>query len=121
MNTFKQICFVGVTAVALCGCGRVGQTSGTVEIADVKRTNQFHLVTTAWSGLRGDLPSGLTLEVTGHLVGTARIAFSQWDTQKLSGDVAWRIGKDWFETNCLFRYYPESVTSGRLTVRYQFQ
>jgi hypothetical protein len=71
--------------------------------------------------VRGDLPSGLRLEVTGHLDGTAYIAFSQWDTQKFSGDVKWQIGKDWFETNCLFRYYPESVKAGRLTVRYQFQ
>lgn len=120
IRKLKQISFAGITAVTVCGCGQPRQQSGTFKFADVTRTNQFQLLTTAWSGVGGDLPSGLNLKVTGHLDGTAYFAFSQWDTQRVSGDVNWSIGKDWFETNCLFRYYPESVKAGGLTVSYHF-
>jgi hypothetical protein len=102
----------------LSGCG---QKSGTVMIADVTRTNEFQLVTTAWSGVRGDLPSGLSVEVNGQIEGTAYIAIEQMETQRVSGAVRWRIGGDWFRTNCVFRYQPENVKIGWVTVKFRFQ
>ncbi len=116
----RHLWILGIGTLMAYGCARPDRTSGTLEIADATKTNVFQLVTSGWSGLHGDLPSGLHLELTGHLDGTASIVFSQWETQKISGAVNWRIGKDWFETNCLFRYYPEDVKSGRLILKYQF-
>ncbi len=90
-------------------------------VPDVTKTNHLDLVATHWSGVGGHLPSGLELYVSGHIDGTAYVSFTLWETQRLSGDVQWRIGKDWFETNCVFHYYPENVQGGSLAVRYRFQ
>ena len=105
-----------VCAVVLIGCGR-GSRSGSVPIADVTKTNALNLVSD-YSGVAGDVPSGITLHVHGRLDGTAYVFAGNWETTKLSGTVEWRIYHDWFQTNCVLHYVPESVRSGELTVDY---
>ena len=102
--------------VALVGCKR-GSRSGSVSIADVTKTNVLSLVSD-YSGVAGDVPSGITLHFSGRLVGTAYVYAGNWETTRLSGTVEWGIYHDWFQTNCALHYVPESVQSGQLTVDY---
>ena len=104
-----------VCSVALLGCG--GSRSGSVRIADVTKTNSISL-TSGYSGVGGDLPSGITLHVHGQIDGSAYVYAGNWETTKLSGTVEWRIYHDWFQTNFVLHYVPESVRSGELTVDY---
>ena len=97
------------------GCG--GSRSGSVRIADVTKTNSISL-TSSYSGVGGDGPSGITLHIHGQIDGSAYVYASNWETTKLSGTVEWRIYHDWFQTNCVLHYIPESVRSGELTVDY---
>ena len=103
-------------AIVLVGCDR-GSRSGSVRIADVTKTNALNLVSD-YSGVAGDLPSGISLHVHGRLDGSAYVFAGNWATTKLSGPVEWRTSHDWFQTNCVLHYVPESVRSGELTVDY---
>lgn len=63
----------------------------------------------------------IALHVTGQLDGTGYISGpSVWPTQALSGVVDWRIGHDYFETNCVIHYTPGSAKSGKLRVEYLY-
>ena len=99
------------------GCG--GSRRGSVRITDVTKTNSIPL-TSGWSGIGGNLPSGITLHLRGRIDGSARVWAGNWETTRLSGTVAWRVYHDWYETNCVLHYLPESVKSGELTVDYRF-
>jgi hypothetical protein len=100
----------------MVGCSR-GSRRGSVRIVDVTKTNALNLVSD-YSGVAGDLPSGISLHVHGRLDGTAYVSAGNWETTKLSGIVDWRIYHDWFQTNCVLHYVPESVDSGKLTLDY---
>jgi hypothetical protein len=108
--------FLVVCAVALVGC-KAGSRSGSVPITDVTKTNALILVSD-YSGVAGDVPSGIALHVQGRLDGTAYVYAGNWETTRLSGVVNWRIYHDWFQTNCVLHYVPVSVQSGELTVDY---
>jgi hypothetical protein len=45
---------------------------------------------------------------------------SNWEMQRLSGRVDWRVYHDWFSPDCTLRYRPVGQVSGWLVVRYQF-
>jgi hypothetical protein len=102
-------------SVALVGCG--GSRSGSVRIADVTKSNSINL-TSGYSGVGSDLPSGITLHVHGQIDGSAYIHADNWEPTKLNGTVEWRIYHDWFKSNCVLHYKPDSVRSGELTVNY---
>jgi hypothetical protein len=105
--------FLVVCAFALIGC-KWRSRSGSVPISDVTSTNLLNLVSDDSRGL----PSGITLHIHGDLDGTAYVFAEDWETSKLSGAVESRIYHDWFQTNSVLHYVPESVRSGELTVDY---
>lgn len=98
------------------GCSK---RSGTVRVADATQSNVFTLMS-GYSGIRGQLPSGITLHVHGQLAGTGYVFGVYSLTQGFNGAVDWRIYQDFFETSCTIRYVPVRVTSGRLNIDYQF-
>ncbi len=110
-----SILLLAVCSAVLLGCG---SRSGSVRIADVTKTNSLNL-TSGYSGIDGDVPSGITVHVHGQIDGEAYVYAGNWETTKLSGTVEWRIYHDWFQTNCVLHYVPESVRSGELTVDYR--
>ena len=65
MRTLKLLCLAGIAAVTLCGCGQLGQTSGTIEIADVTKTNQYQLQTAAGRNFKAFEQNPLTLRQRG--------------------------------------------------------
>ncbi len=115
MRTTLPVFVVCALMLLSCGCSR----TSSVRIPDVTKSNALNLVS-GYSGMGGDLPSGITLHVHGHIDGSASFFARGWETTKLSGTVEWRIYHDWFQTNCVVHYVPESVRSGELTVDYTF-
>ena len=111
MRTISAIILVSIFAVLVCSCGR-----RSVVIPDVTAGFSTNLTTT----VTYKHVDTIGLHVRGQLDGTGYIFSASWPTQALSGVVDWRIGHDWFETNCVIQYAPGRVKSGNLTIDYWF-
>ena len=86
----------------------------TTHVPDVTQTNVLALSTSQQS------VSGISLHIRGRLDGKAHVVAGNWEKHTLSGTVDWQVYHDWFEPTCALHYEPVAVTSGSLTVEYEF-
>jgi hypothetical protein len=93
------------------GCG---QTMQKASVVDVSKAQKVALKTTASN------VSGLTLHVRGQIDGEAIVSASNWEPQKISGKVDFKVYHDWFTSTCELQYQPVSAKAGALTVQYEF-
>ena len=103
-------------AAVLAVCGLVGDGWSTAPLADVGQPADLAL--TGGRGLLG-IQSGLSVHITGEIDGVAEVGANNWEVQRLSGRVDWRVYHDWFSPDCTLHYRPVGRVSGRLVVRYQ--
>jgi hypothetical protein len=108
MRTFLAI----IGTMVLLGCS--GRGPVVIFVSEVAATNSFTLIADHGS------VSGITLHVQGLLDGTGYVYAANWPTQVLSGPIDWKVYHDWFETNCVIHYHPVGVSTGRLTIQYEF-
>lgn len=108
------ICFA--VAILLSGCGG----SRTHDIVDVKKAEVIVLKKKPG---QGPIHS---LSVSGHgkIDGNAEISLilnsGPYKTEKLTGNVNFRWGGDWYSDQAEIRYNPGMVTGGNLRLTYKF-
>jgi hypothetical protein len=102
-----------LAALLVCGCGK----RRTAEVAEVTKASVVTL--TAPADRR--LVHGISLRFRGHLDGMAIVSGTNIQTQRLTGDFDVSTGGDWYSTNCVLQYSPESVRSGTVTIEYDFR
>lgn len=109
--------FVALMGVVLLmgGCGRVAQQR--VEIADVTKPSTLTLAPP--SGRSGPL-NYLTLEIRGRINGHAEVSFDESATNTVGRRFTIKRTGNYGGTNCIVRYVPRQVTSGRVTIQYAF-
>ena len=101
---------------AVCGLG--GDGFSTAPLPAVGQSADLAL-TGSSSHLLGN-PSGLSVHIMGEIDGVAEVWADNWEPERLSGRVDWRVYHDWFSPSCTLHYRPVGQVSGRLVVRYQF-
>ena len=99
-----------------CGCKRQDHTV-TVEITNVAEPQKIRLVSHQANPF--DV-SGLSLQITGRLDGSALLFPVNQTTQRVNGDVNLETYQDWSGRDYLLHYVPESVSTGHLTIIYWF-
>ena len=66
-------------------------------------------------------PSGLSVHIMGQIDGEAEVWAPNWEPQRLTGRVDYRVYHDWFAgPTCTLHYRPLGEVSGGLVVRYKF-
>lgn len=95
------------------GCGK----RQTAQVADVTKAS----VVTLTAPADRPLVHGITLRFRGHLDGVATVSGTNVQTQKLTGDFDVRTDGDWYSTNCVLQYSPESVRTGTVSIEYEFR
>ena len=63
----------------------------------------------------------LDVIVTGEIDGAAEMLIDGEDPVKLSGNVQYERGGDWYDSDCRIRYEPTKVKSGHLKIRCRFR
>ena len=102
-----------LAALLVSGCGK----RQTVEVADVTKAS----VVTLTAPPDRPLVHGISLRFRGHLDGVATVSGTNVQTQRLTGDFDVSTGGDWYSTNCVLHYSPESVRSGTVIIDYEFR
>ena len=97
------------------GCGRgPGQR---IDLADVSRPITLTLTPPAG---RTKPINYLTLEIRGRLNGPAEVSFSDSVTNTVGRRFTIKRTGNYGGTNCIVRYVPRRVTSGRVSIQYAF-
>lgn len=68
----------------------------------------------------GELVSGITVHVAGHLDGRGMISVNDGPPHELTGAVDWKINESLDGSRCEVQYIPGDVQTGQLTVSYFF-
>jgi len=106
-----------VLATLICGCGVGARTH---EVADVTKSGTIVLNKNTGQGP----VHSLLVAVHGKIAGTAEMVLTSdgkpYKTEKLSGDVAFRWGGDWYSDQAEIRYTPSAVTGGYVRLSYTF-
>jgi hypothetical protein len=97
------------------GCGR--SPCQRVDLADVTRPVTLTLAPPPG---RTKPINYLTLEIRGRLNGRAEVFFSESVTNTVGRRFTIKRTGNYGGTNCIVRYVPRQVTSGRVTVQYAF-
>jgi len=97
------------------GCGRSLQQR--VDVADV--TKPITLTLTPPAGRTKPI-NYLTLEIRGRLNGPAEVSFGDSVTNKVGRRFTIKRTGNYGGTNCIVRYIPRQVTSGRVSIQYAF-
>jgi hypothetical protein len=97
------------------GCGRSPRQR--VDLADVTKPITFTLTPPAG---RTKPINYLTLEIRGRLNGRADVSFSDSVTNTVGRRFTIKRTGNYGGTNCVVRYVPRQVTSGRITIQYAF-
>ena len=100
-------------ALLVSGCGK----RQTVQVADATKASDVTLTSPA----DRPLVHGISLRFHGHLDGVATVSGTNVQTQRLTGDFDVKTGGDWYSTNCVLHYSPESVRSGTVIIDYEFR
>lgn len=109
---------VAITLLAfLVGCGGKSQTC---RVADVAKPET---ITLTKRSSQGNVHS-MTIVGKGHLDGAAEIVLilngRSYKTEKLSGDVDFKWGCDWYSDSASIEYTPLSVKAGQVNLYYWF-
>ena len=108
----KIILVALLTAMGIVsGCTRTAQTAS---VLDVSKAQRITLATTSAN------VSGISLHIQGQIDGEAVMTASNWEPQKMSGKVDFRVYHDWFASKCDLQYQPVSAKAGSLTVKFEF-
>jgi hypothetical protein len=103
-------CILFFLIAATAGCER----SGTLKVGDVTKPESFVVKA------RSSSPTGITINVKGHIDGTAYVYIHNHAKEELSGTVDWGVYHDWFEQDCTIYFEPGTASSGSLEVSYSF-
>lgn len=111
--------FVAITSVLLLtGCGINMQT---YQIPDVTKAETITLSKN--NGQRNI--HGITIIAKGNIDGKATISLilndGPYKTEKLSGNIDFKWGGDWYSDSIEIRYEPIFLISGSLKLKYRFE
>jgi hypothetical protein len=85
-------------------------------IADASRP--YDLTLTDSRGI--EIPSGLSIRITGRLEGRAILEVGSTEPMLISGEIDERRYCDFFDSHCLVKYRPEENATGHLVLSYRF-
>jgi hypothetical protein len=111
----KQFVALMSVVILMGGCGRASRQR--VELADVTKPITFTLTPPAG---RTKPVNYLTLEIRGRLNGPAEVSFSDSVTNTVGRRFTIKRTGNYGGTNCIVRYVPRRVTSGRVSIQYAF-
>src|ERR1043166_1800767 len=110
----RFVALMGVVFL-ICGCGRGPRQR--VDLADVTRPITLTLAPPPG---RTKPINYLTLEIRGRLNGHAEVSFSESVTNTVGRRFTIKRTGNFGGTNCVVRYVPRQVTSGKVTIEYAF-
>jgi hypothetical protein len=113
----RWLALAGVLAVVAVCC-LLGDRWSEAPLAHVGQTADLAL-SGGGSWRMGD-PSGLSVHITGAIEGAVDVWVDNWEPQRLTGRVDWRVYHDWLYPTGTLHYRPLGKVSGRLVIRYQF-
>jgi len=111
----KQIVVLMGVVLLIGGCGRAPRQR--VELADV--TRPITLTLTPPPGWTKPI-NYLSLEIRGHLNGHAEVSISEAVTNTVGRRFTIKRTGNYGGTNCIVRYVPRQVSSGKVTIQYAF-
>jgi hypothetical protein len=100
----------------ICGCKPPDHTV-MIEMTDVTKPQTLRLIS---YHTNVNEVCCLTLQITGRIDGAAYLFPINQKTQRVAGVVNLNTYQDWFNTNYIFDYVPEGVSTGKLVVFYLF-
>ncbi|MEM7553426.1 MAG: hypothetical protein AAF378_04885 [Cyanobacteria bacterium P01_A01_bin.84] len=117
MNQVIERSILVASMIFLVGCGSGKQT---YEISDVTKEST---ITLRKNANQKNIHS-ITIMGKGYLDGDAEIVLildnKPYKTERISGNVNFERGGDWYSDGAEIRYKPSSVKGGKLTLYYEF-
>ena len=120
MKTYKSALIA--LCVLVCGCKPEGSTEHSqvikMEISNV--TAPQVLLFKLPPDRHPAMVSGLSMQISGNLDGTAYVYAVSHPTQWLSGTISVQTYDDWSGGDCVLHYVPETVNTGKLVITCRF-